>query len=205
MKISIRTLKWSSSGDSVWSARLRGPTGLLLKCTLKQPSICKVGVEHQDGTAEAELRGQSMSERVFAYGSNMCLGRFLNYEVQPEGPGTVGKLAGYSLKFNKLSNDGSGKANVVPERERDVWGVLYAIPYTQLLLLDRGECGYARMSMSVETKSGAVDAWVYVATLSRDAFLRPYSWYKRFLVQGAGSHDLPAAVRHCLGSDRRGR
>jgi hypothetical protein len=37
-----------------------------------------------------------------------------------------------------------------------------------------------------------VAAWVYVATKPRnDPILRPYTWYKRFLVEGSHEHSLP--------------
>jgi len=38
-----------------------------------------------------------------------------------------------------------------------------------------------------------MNAWVYLASEpSNDAALRPYTWYKRFLVEGAREHSLPA-------------
>jgi hypothetical protein len=132
-----------------------------------------------------------MSERIFAYGSNMCLGRFLEYQVHPEAPGVSAQLQGYSLRFNKRSSDGSGKANVEPRDGDVVWGVLYAIPDRELPVLDEGERGYTRTRMPGIGASGP-DPWVYVAIETvDDASLRPYSWYKRFLVEGARSHRLP--------------
>ena len=135
-----------------------------------------------------------MSEYVFAYGSNMCSGRFRDYSVTPEGDGLVALLPGHRLAFNKLSlNDRSGKANVEPDRAAQVWGVLYAVPSTDLATLDRGEGGYSREKRFVRTFDAAViDAWVYVASKPRnDLNLRPYTWYKRFLVEGATEHGLP--------------
>jgi gamma-glutamylcyclotransferase len=38
----------------------------------------------------------------------------------------------------------------------------------------------------------STDAWVYVAKKPKDdPTLRPYTWYKRFLVEGAREHTLP--------------
>jgi hypothetical protein len=38
----------------------------------------------------------------------------------------------------------------------------------------------------------STDAWVYVAKKPKDdPALRPYTWYKRFLVEGAREHSLP--------------
>jgi len=77
-----------------------------------------------------------MSERVFAYGSNMCRGRLLAHRVHPEGPGVRARLSGYALHFNKRSTaDGSGKANVELHEGGTVWGVLYVIPDEDLAVL----------------------------------------------------------------------
>ncbi|HXG70824.1 MAG TPA: gamma-glutamylcyclotransferase family protein [Gemmatimonadaceae bacterium] len=135
-----------------------------------------------------------MSELVFAFGSNMCSGRFRDYGVSPEGAGKLALLSGYGLRFTKPSVDGSGKAHVEPEEGAEVWGVLYSIPDADLPTLDVGEGrGYARHRRSVRTAQEDVEAWVYEAVHpSRDPALRPYSWYTRFLVEGAKEHNLPA-------------
>src|SRR5258708_31632498 len=92
-----------------------------------------------------------MSELVFAYGSNMCSGRLRDYGLSPEAPGTGALLAGYHLLFNKHSTDGSGKANVEVRETSHVWGVLYAIPDTDLQTLDAGEVDYRRMRLPIRT------------------------------------------------------
>ncbi len=142
-----------------------------------------------------------MSEHVFAYGSNMCSGRLRDYSVSPERPGEPALLRGYRLRFNKPSKDGSGKANVEPDPAGEVWGVLYALPDAHLAALDKGEGpGYARQREVVQTRAGAdVQAWVYVAVSpAADPSLRPYGWYKRFLVEGAREHGLPNAYVQAL-------
>jgi gamma-glutamylcyclotransferase len=133
-----------------------------------------------------------MSGSVFAYGSNMCPGRFREYRVTPEGRGRSALLAGYVLRFNKRSKkDGSGKANVEPQKGAQVWGVLYTIPETDLRLLDDGEKGYRRVKLAVQVNGIATQAWVYLASSpDNDPALRPYSWYKRFLVEGAREHAI---------------
>jgi hypothetical protein len=134
-----------------------------------------------------------MSELVFAYGSNMCSGRFRDYGVSPEAPGTSALLAGYHLLFNKQSTDGSGKANVEMREGSHVWGVLYSIPDADLPTLDAWEVGYHRVPLPVHLPdNGDSQAWVYIAsTPNNDHVLRPYTWYKRFLVEGAREHSLP--------------
>lgn len=136
-----------------------------------------------------------MSELVFAYGSNMCSGRFRDYGVSPEGAGRIGFLAGYRLVFNKFSRrDGSGKGNVEPSAGSEVGGVLYSLSDAHLLILDNGEgAGYRRSQLPIRTENNEnVQAWVHIAVRpSHDPSLRPYSWYKRFLVEGAKEHSLP--------------
>lgn len=135
-----------------------------------------------------------MSEQVFAFGSNMCSGRFRAYGVSPEGTGCAAVLPSHRLLFNKKSTDDkSGKANVAAHVGSDVWGVLYIVPDADLDKLDKGEGGYRRVRLSLRlTDNTSTDAWVYVAKKpENDPTLRPFTWYKRFLVEGAREHSLP--------------
>jgi len=133
-----------------------------------------------------------MSENVFAYGSNMCSGRFREYGALPEGKGRAALLANYRLLFNKKSKkDGSGKANVEPHVGGQVWGVVYTVSDNDLKLLDAGEIGYSRTKLPVRVGNASAEVWVYVASSpSQDPALRPYTWYKRFLVEGAKEHAI---------------
>ena len=145
--------------------------------------------------ANSSSLGASMSQQVFAFGSNMCSGRFRAYGVSPEVPGRAAVLPGHHLLFNKKSTDDkSGKANVAAHVGSDVWGVLYTIPDADLDKLDKGEGGYRRVRLSLRLMDNtSTDAWVYVAKKPKhDPALRPYTWYKRFLVEGAHEHALPA-------------
>jgi hypothetical protein len=135
-----------------------------------------------------------MSQQIFAFGSNMCSGRFRAHGVSPEGSGRAALLVGYCLVFNKKSaDDESGKANVEGHENAEVWGVLYTVPDADLKKLDRGEGGYQRAQLPVRlTDNTNSEAWVYVAKKpSNDPALLPYTWYKRFLVEGAREHFLP--------------
>ena len=135
-----------------------------------------------------------MSQQVFAFGSNMCSGRFRAYGVSPEHAGRAAVLPDHSLLFNKKSTDDrSGKANVTTAAGSEVWGVLYTVPDADLDKLDKGEGGYRRVRLPIRlTDNTPADAWVYVARKPNDdSALRPYTWYKRFLVEGAREHALP--------------
>jgi gamma-glutamylcyclotransferase (GGCT)/AIG2-like uncharacterized protein YtfP len=135
-----------------------------------------------------------MTELVFAFGSNMCSGRLAAYEVTPlRARGAL--LKRHKLSFRKRSQDGSGKTDVVPSRSPGarVWGVLYEVDAQGLARLDAGEQGYRRRRARVLLRNGrGVKVWIYVSARNqRDESLRPYSWYKRFLVEGAKEHRLP--------------
>jgi hypothetical protein len=134
-----------------------------------------------------------MSERVFAYGSNMCSGRFRDYGVSPEGKGVPALLRDHRLLFNKRSDDGSGKANVEAAAGVDVWGVLYTIPNADLGVLESEEVGYVKRNEPVTVDDTVIEAWVLVASHPRAEPRQPYGWYKRFLVDGAREHGLPAS------------
>jgi hypothetical protein len=150
-----------------------------------------------DADAETSTNATKAGQPVFAYGSNMCRGRLLDYKVHPEGPGQPAQLRGYVLRLNKVGRRRgrrSGKGNIEQCPAETVWGVLYTIPDHELTVLDAGEGpGYQRVRLRVESSGGPVDAWVHVAKEpSNDPDLRPYGWYKRFIVEGARSHGLPA-------------
>jgi hypothetical protein len=114
-----------------------------------------------------------MSEQIFAYGSNMCSGRFRDHKVRPEGAGRSALPVGYRLVFSKLSIDGSGKANVELHEGSQVWGVLYSIPDGDLQTLDNGEVGYERVALTVRiTDNNESLVWVCVASADGYAPLR---------------------------------
>jgi len=141
----------------------------------------------QRGTA-ALARGDSVP-KLF-----LSCGRFRAYGVSPEAAGRAAVLPGHRLVFNKKSTDDkSGKANVAAHAGSDVWGVLYAVPDGDLDKLDKGEGGYRRVRLSLRlVDNTSTGAWVYVAKKPKDdPALRPYTWYKRFLVEGAREHSLP--------------
>lgn len=136
-----------------------------------------------------------MSELIFAYGSNMCSGRLRDYGVAPEGKGRPAVLTGYTLTFDKKSTaDGSGKANASVLANSNLWGVVYEISADLLSMLDKGEGGYRRQRLPVRLADGSTaEVWTYSANKpSNDPELRPYTWYKRFIIEGAREHGLPA-------------
>jgi gamma-glutamylcyclotransferase len=132
--------------------------------------------------------------KYFAYGSNMSSMR-LKARVPSAAVIGTGVLRGHRLVFHKVSNDGSGKCDVTESESDDVMGVLYEINEIEKLALDRVEGlnhGYDEKAVNVQLASGeVVSAVTYFAT-NTDPGLRPYTWYKRHVLEGAREAKLPS-------------
>jgi len=129
----------------------------------------------------------------------MCTGR-LRARVPSARPVFITQLHRHTLKFHKRSKkDRSAKADAeYTGREADVeWGVIFEIDAAQKQRLDEAEGlgrGYEEKSISLKDCTGqAYEASMYFASeIFKDANLRPYSWYLRFIVEGAKQHGLPS-------------
>lgn len=132
--------------------------------------------------------------RTFAYGSNMLTAR-VRERVPSAAAVAIGRLRAHTLKWHKRSRDGSGKCDIesTGRNEDAVWGVVFELDAAEKPALDRAEGvgnGYVERQVDVVTDRGIVTASAYVAT-ARDPALRPYHWYKAFVVAGAKEHNLP--------------
>lgn len=136
---------------------------------------------------------------TFAYGSNMASsrlqGRCKNSDLSTF---EVARLPGYTLTFDKISRDGSGKATIAPDPEKqgEVWGVVFMVSQLDKQALDNAEglgAGYHLQSLQMVTQSGrAIEAQAYIADDDRrDPLLKPYDWYIGCVVKGAVEHGLP--------------
>jgi gamma-glutamylcyclotransferase len=132
----------------------------------------------------------------FAYGSNMFARRLLarTPSAVPIGTAYVDRRR---LTFDKVSIDGSGKCDIeATENPIDrVYGVIFKIAVAEEHLLDKAEGlghGYRKDDLIAMTSSGPISAVAYFAT-EKDPALRPYDWYKAFVVQGATENTLPTA------------
>jgi len=130
----------------------------------------------------------------FAYGSNMCIER-LAARTPSARMLSTGFLRGHRLKFDKLSVDGSGKCDCqhTGSEEDRVYGVLFAIANTERPSLDKAEGvgnGYDRREVAIETDGGIVNATTYIA-MRKQPDLRPYHWYKDYVLTGARQAKLP--------------
>ena len=131
----------------------------------------------------------------FAYGSNMHEGRLFE-RVPSARPIGVGLLRGYRLRWHKKSKkDGSGKCDIEASGDPDarVYGVLFEVPLHEKGDLDIVEGlggGYDEKQVEVEVGEGHLRASTYFATKIR-ANMKPFTWYKAFVVNGARQHNLP--------------
>jgi hypothetical protein len=146
-----------------------------------------------------DLCGVTMCPMLyFAYGSNMCAGR-LRERVPSAMPVRIAKLLNHTLRFHKRSDkDGSGKADAffTGERENVIWGVVFEFDPAEKADLDKHEGlgrGYAERQITViDVDGNHHPTFMYGAEAAHiDPALRPYSWYKRFVIDGARQHYLP--------------
>jgi hypothetical protein len=110
----------------------------------------------------------------------------------------IARLQKFQLRFHKRSNDGSGKCNAfyTDTPSDTVLGVVYEIPPEEKAALDRAEGlghGYNEQALTVLSPDGKeLSVLAYIADPGAvDDNLRPYSWYKDFVLKGAAEHGLP--------------
>jgi uncharacterized protein (TIGR00369 family) len=127
----------------------------------------------------------------FAYGSNMASARLRERAPAARALGAT-LLPGYAWRCNKRSADGTGRANLVPERGAETWGVLYEIHERDWEALDRAEGGYARIAVEVIRDGVRGSAQTYVSDRIADAW-SPAPWYLGLVIAGAREHALPPA------------
>jgi gamma-glutamylcyclotransferase len=132
---------------------------------------------------------------TFAYGSNMPAARIRARCPTATALG-VAELHGYELRWHKVSNDGSGKGDIVQSDAEgaSVFGVLYEILRKDKPALDRAEGlrkGYKEVQVVVLHNGVETIVAAYKAT-NIDAKLQPYTWYKALAAFGAKEHGLPA-------------
>ena len=125
----------------------------------------------------------------FAYGSNMDEDRMKRRGVRFFRK-LSGILHGHNLEFDKVSskNENEGKANVVPDEDNIVEGVLYEIKDGDISKLDEREVcpeHYVRMQMDIETKEGTKKAEIYIANKDKiKTGLKPTKEYLSHLLAG---------------------
>lgn len=132
----------------------------------------------------------------FAYGSNMFTYRLEKRVGRVEIIG-IGKLPKHSLQFNKVSIDGSLKANISSNDKEDVYGIIFKINPNKKEELDKAEGlgkGYIEQEIEVEflQSKEKINAFTYLAdSIDNSGSNMPYDWYLELITIGAEEHKLP--------------
>jgi hypothetical protein len=133
----------------------------------------------------------------FAYGSNMLTAR-LRERMPSCRPIGIATLPGYALRFHKRSKDKSGKCNAFATGDDSVViGVQFSFDPADRAGLDAAEgvgSGYEHEIVTVVNEQGRRrKVLTYIATSDYiDDNLKPYSWYRDFVLAGAREHGLPS-------------
>ncbi len=134
----------------------------------------------------------------------MCHAR-IAARVPSARPVGVARLPEFEFRFQKRGVDGSAKADAyfTGNAADHMWGVVVEVDRAEKPELDRCEGlgrHYDQAVVPVEMTSGErIDAAIYIARPEAIASgLRPFSWYKRFVVHGAEHFQLPGTYRRFL-------
>ncbi|GAB3514228.1 gamma-glutamylcyclotransferase family protein [Emticicia fontis] len=135
--------------------------------------------------------------KIFAYGSNMNIKR-IKQRVPSAIKVSNAFIKNYTMICNKVSRDGSSKANIVQtDNPNDiVWGIIFEISDNEKADLDKAEGlgrGYLEAIFNfTDTNNKIHQAQVYIA--HKDFInnnLVPYDWYKQIILSGAKQNELP--------------
>jgi cation transport regulator ChaC len=133
----------------------------------------------------------------FAYGANMHDRAFRERRRMRPLEQRIGRLCGYRLRFN-LEGRPRGRAapaNLCPDTEAEVWGVLYKLTRRDLLRLDSTEGvpgrGYRpQWFVAADNEGRQVSAVAYIAR-GRETDGTPSLRYLTLLREGARANGLP--------------
>lgn len=130
----------------------------------------------------------------FAYGANMHDSAFQGRRGMRPLEWRAGCIRGYRLRFN-LEGRPKGKAapaNLFPDPNGEVWGVLYRLTRHQLVRLDATEgLRYRHVWANAEDKEGRpLQAVSYIAN-GKETDRNPSRRYLTLLREGARAHGLP--------------
>ena len=133
----------------------------------------------------------------FAFGANLHDSAFRERRGMRPLEWRAGRVAGYRLRFN-LEGRPAGKAapaNIAPDPDAGVWGVLYRITRAELLRLDstEGVPGWRyrhHLVDATDIEGRTVKAVTYIAH-GADQDGKPSLRYITLLREGARAHGLP--------------
>ncbi len=129
--------------------------------------------------------------KYLAYGSNMHPVR-LKLRTPSAKFYKVISLKKYKLKFHKLGKDGSGKCNIffTGDKKDRVYGIIYDIKDQEIKQLDMFERGYKKKFLYLEEIKEEIFFYFATREFINDS-LKPYNWYKEFVLEGAKHFNLP--------------
>lgn len=135
------------------------------------------------------------SFRYFAYGSNMAIER-LHRRTPSAVLLEVACLREHELRWHKPGRDGSGKCDAffTGDPLHRVWGAIFEISNDERPSLDRVEhlgIGYESRTVQVQGPNGSHEVMAYCA-LQFATNLRPFDWYKNYVLHGSRQLRLPA-------------
>jgi len=163
--------------------------------TVPMRTILKPGNPPIESLKKRET-GPPESVVYFAYGSNMSTAR-LRKRMPSCKPLGIATLPGHAPRFHKRSMDKSGKCNAFASgNDNSVIGVLFSFDPAERAKLDEVEgvgSGYEHAMVTVINDKGRRrKVLIYLATPDYiDDSLKPYGWYKDFVLAGARQHGLP--------------
>jgi len=122
----------------------------------------------------------------FAYGSNMNEEQ-MNERVPGAARVGIAYLREHRVVFNKRSNDGTGKANIVPDKQAGlgVWGLMFELTKEQLRTLGKHEKGYFQKEVIVTANGEAKQAVTFIAEPSALEQIPPSESYLQRILHGA--------------------
>ncbi len=142
----------------------------------------------------------------FAFGANMHDSAFRERRAMQPIEWRPGRVKGYRLRFN-LEGRPKGKAapaNISPDPDAEVWGVLYRITRADLLHLDWTEGVPGRRYRHLWANAEDIDGnGLRIVTYIADGKERdgnPSQRYIALLCEGARAHGLPEAYLRFLDS-----
>lgn len=141
-----------------------------------------------------------LAVRYFAYGSNMDPQQMGERAPSARVVG-VGRLDGYRLVFNVYSTGWEGgAANLEPDPDAHVWGVVWEVSEEELERLDTYEghpTFYRREEVTVQTPGGPETCLTY-RVAHQKGFVRPTDGYYHLLASAIRVQGLPVEALDML-------
>jgi len=137
----------------------------------------------------------------FSYGANMDIEKMNSRCPEARFVGSA-RLPGYRLAFTLESEYWiwkGGVGDIVKDPKSEVWGLVYELSESDLILLDKYEEApkvYRRISVGIEALEGRIlsNAWAY-EVIDKKEFVAPSSAYLDIIRTAAEKHRFPEAYK----------